>query len=98
MPENKEPKIEDAPLSPGDPQASYVSPDLSFHEGTGKIPDEEIEWHEARNDARAEEVKAAVESEKKVAEERQKAAEAEAKEAEAEAKKAEAKPAAATKS
>jgi hypothetical protein len=96
MPEDKEPKLEDAPLGAGDPQASYVSPDLSFHDGTGIIPDSEKEWHEERNKAHDEEVKAAVESEQKVVEEREKAAEAEAKEAEAEAKKAEAKPAVTT--
>jgi hypothetical protein len=43
-------------LPVGHPEAGYVSPDLSTHEGTGTLPPEEIEWHEARNDAHDEEV------------------------------------------
>jgi hypothetical protein len=56
-------------LTPGHPEASYVSPDLSFHEGTGDIPDEEKAWHEERNKAQQEGVKAAEESEAKAREE-----------------------------
>ena len=56
-------------LPVGHPKAGYVSPDLSTHEGTGTIPDKEIEWHEARNDAREEEVAAVEEGEDKAAKE-----------------------------
>lgn len=65
-------------LPVGHPRASYVSPDLSRHEGTGTLPDEEIEWHEQRNEAREEEVKAAEESETKAAKEEREASEKEA--------------------
>jgi hypothetical protein len=65
-------------LPSGHPQAGYVSPDLSTHEGTGTIPDSEREWHEARNEAQQAEVEAVAEAEDKVAKEEAKAAEAEA--------------------
>lgn len=70
----EEPKTKPDPggLTPGDPEASYVSPDLSFHEGTGDIPDEERDWHEKRNEAQQEGVKAAEESEKNARDERRK--------------------------
>lgn len=76
----EEPKTKPDPggLTPGHPEASYVSPDLSFHEGTGDIPDEEKDWHEKRNEAQQEGVKAADESEKKVKEEQRKREEEEA--------------------
>jgi predicted nucleic acid-binding Zn ribbon protein len=77
------PKTTDEPkqsLPVGHPQAGYVSPDLSTHDGTGTLPDSEKEWHEARNDARDEEVEAVAEAEDKAAKEE---AERLAKEAEA---------------
>ena len=65
-------------LPVGHPEAGYVSPDLSKHEGTGKLPPEEIEWHEERNEARDEEVekveKHEAEVEKREREEREKKA------------------------
>lgn len=72
--EGEDPK---AALPVGHPQAGYTSPDLSFHEGRGKLPDEEKEWHRERNEARAEQAEKIVEHEDKVATEE---AEAEAKE------------------
>jgi hypothetical protein len=54
-------------LPVGHPQAGYVEPDLSYHEGTGTLPDEEIEFHEARNEAREAEVQAVAENEDAVA-------------------------------
>lgn len=81
-------------LSTGHPEAGYVSPDLSTHEGTGTLPPEEVEWHEARNDAREEEVEAVTENEDKVARDEQKEAEKEAEKAADKAKAdAESKPA-----
>ena len=56
-------------LPVGHPQAGYVEPDLSYHEGTGTLPDEEIEIHEERNAAREEEAQAVAENEDKVARE-----------------------------
>jgi hypothetical protein len=56
-------------LTPGHPAAGYVSPDLSTHEGTGTIPDEEKAWHEARNEAQAAEVEAVADAEDKAAKE-----------------------------
>lgn len=56
-------------LPPGHPQAGYVSPDLSTHEGTGKLPPEEVAWHEARNDAHDEEVERVEAAEDKAAKE-----------------------------
>lgn len=50
-----EPKLT---LPVGHPQAGYVEPDLSYHEGTGILPDEEIDFHEARNAAREADVEA----------------------------------------
>lgn len=58
-----------ASLPVGHPQAGYVSPDLSFHDSTGILPDEEKEWHETRNKAREESVEAVEEGETKAAEE-----------------------------
>lgn len=59
-----EPKLT---LPVGHPQAGYTTADLSYHEGTGTLPDEEIEVHEERNAAREEEVEAVAENEHKVA-------------------------------
>jgi hypothetical protein len=77
---SEEPKLT---LPAGHPQAGYVSPDLSFHDGTGTLPDEELDWHEERNAAQEAEAKAVAENEDKVAKEEAKAAEEAAKEAEA---------------
>ena len=66
---DKEPK---ATLPVGHPKAGYVSPDLSEHFQTGTLPPEEIEWHEARNDARDEEVEEVESREDEVAKEEQK--------------------------
>lgn len=75
----EEPKLT---LPVGHPQAGYVEPDLSYHEGTGTLPDEEIEIHEERNAKREEEAQAVAENEHKVATEEIKAREEAAKEAE----------------
>jgi len=61
-----EPKLT---LPVGHPQAGYVEADLSYHEGTGTIPDEELEIHEERNAAREEDAQAVAENEDKVARE-----------------------------
>lgn len=71
-------------LPAGHAQAGYVSPDLSFHEGTGTIPDQEKEWHEKRNQAQQDEADAVADAEDKAV----KAERAEAEKAE----KAEKKP------
>jgi hypothetical protein len=79
------PTTKDAPkqtLPAGHPQAGYVSPDLSTHEGTGTLPPSEVEWHERRNDAREAEVEAVEEAEDKAAK-----AEVERQEKEAEARR-----------
>ena len=73
--ERKEPK---ATLPVGHPKAGYVDPDLSYHEGTGVIPDEEVEWHEARNEAREEQIDEVAEGEDKAAKEEQEEREKEA--------------------
>lgn len=87
--DTKEKQKPNKTLGVNDPESSYVSPDLSFHEGTGQIPDEEREWHEARNERQQEEVEAANKSEDEVAERRRKEQEKEGKEREREAKEAE---------
>lgn len=56
-------------LGVGNPAAGYVSPDLSFHDQTGELPDDLKKWHEERNEAREKEVKEVAESEKKAAKE-----------------------------
>jgi len=58
----EEPK---ATLPVGHPAAGYVSPDLSAHDGTGIIPDEEKAWHEQRNEAREEQLEAVADAEDK---------------------------------
>lgn len=59
-------------LPVGHPRAGYVGPDLSYHVGTGVIPDEEVEWHEERNDAREEELEEITKAEDEAIEEEQK--------------------------
>lgn len=54
-------------LPVGHPQAGYVEPDLSYHEGTGILPDEELAFHEARNEAREEELETVAENEHRAA-------------------------------
>ena len=49
----------------GDPNASYVSPDLSFIDGI-ELDEERQAWAEERDQAREDGVKNAVESEKKI--------------------------------
>ena len=61
-----------ATLPVNHPEAGYVSPDLSYHEGTGIIPDAEVEWHEDRNQAREEEIERVADGEDKAAKEEQK--------------------------
>lgn len=75
-------------LPVGHGQAGYVSPDLSYHEGTGTIPESEAEWHEKRNEARDEEVQAVEEREDKVATEEAKEREKQQKDREKEQKDA----------
>lgn len=58
-------------LPVGHPKAGYISPDLSFHEGTGTISDVEREWHEARNEQQQDDADAIAEAEDKVAKEEQ---------------------------
>ena len=53
-------------LPVGHPEAGYVSPDLSKHDQTGTLPPEEKEWHEARNQAREEEVEKVEQNEAEV--------------------------------
>jgi hypothetical protein len=59
-----EPKLR---LPVGHPAAGYVEPDLSYHEGTGVLPPDELEFHEARNEAREDEVERVAEGEHEVA-------------------------------
>lgn len=79
MSPTKDTKEQKQSLPAGHPRAGYVSPDLSTHEGTGTLPPEEVDWHEARNDAREDEIERVAEAEDKAAKEEQ---EASAKEAE----------------
>jgi len=64
-------------LPSGHPQAGYVSPDLSYVEGVGTLPDEEQEEHDKRNEEREAEVEAVEANEDKVAKDEAKAKEAE---------------------
>ena len=57
------------------PQAGYISPDLSFQDGTGILPEAEKAWHELRDTVQEEGATAVAESEAEVVEEE--AAEAE---------------------
>lgn len=54
-------------LPVGHPAAGYVEPDLSYHEGTGILPPDELEFHEARNEAREDEVERVAEGEHEAA-------------------------------
>lgn len=54
-------------LPVGHPQAGYVSPDLSYREGAGTLPDEEQEAHDERDEAREAEVEAVAAHEDEVA-------------------------------
>lgn len=54
-------------LPTGHPSAGYVEPDLSYHEGTGTIPDEEKDWHDDRNEARQADVDAVAKAEDEAA-------------------------------
>jgi hypothetical protein len=78
-PATEEPK---GTLSPGDPEASYVSPDLSTQDGTGTLPDAEKDWHDTRDGDHDAEVEAAADNEdavvKRRAEEAEKAEKAQA--------------------
>lgn len=58
-------------LPVGHPRAGYVEPDLSFHDGTGQLPDIEKEWHQRRNERREEDVENVRDNEEKVALEEQ---------------------------
>lgn len=64
-------------LPPGDPEASYVEPDLSFQDGAGALPDNEQEWHDGRDEARAAAAEAAAENEDAVVKQRAEDAEKE---------------------
>ena len=60
----------DAPkrtLPVGHPQAGYVSPDLSFQDGTGLLPEEEQEFHDGRDEQQQAEAEAVAEAEDTVA-------------------------------
>lgn len=82
-------------LPAGHPQAGYVSPDLSFQDSTGVLPDEEQEFHDERDEAREEEAKAVAEAEDKAATaEAEESAKAEARQEAATKKQAESKAAA----
>lgn len=67
-------------LPVGHDQAGYVRPDLSLERGDnyGKLPPEEKAWHEKRDKAREEEVKAIAEHENEVAKEERKTREEQA--------------------
>jgi hypothetical protein len=54
-------------LDPGDPEAGYVSPDLSLIDGIETLTEEEQDAHDERNALREEEVDAVAEHEDKVA-------------------------------
>jgi hypothetical protein len=60
-----------SPLPVGHPKSGYVSPDLSYHVGTGDIPDAEKEWHEERNDAQQEDAEKILDEEEQAAKEEQ---------------------------
>ena len=51
------------------PQAGYISPDLSFQDGTGILPEAEKAWHELRDKVQEEGATAVAEHEAEVAEE-----------------------------
>ena len=55
---------------PGEPDASYVDPDLSFKDSVGTLPEDEQAWSDARDAAREESVEAAEARDKEVLEAR----------------------------
>ena len=55
------------------PQAGYTSPDLSFRDSVGLLPDREQEWHDERDEAQAEGELRVIESDEKLAKEEQEA-------------------------
>jgi len=60
----EEPKLT---LPTGHPEAGYVSPDLSFSDTGGPVPDAEKEWADERDSARKTEVEAVAAHEDEVA-------------------------------
>ena len=71
----EEPKLK---LPSGHPQAGYVSPDRSFRDAGGILPEEDQKAIDEANEAREAEVAAVIEAEHKVVTEEKKAAEGEA--------------------
>jgi hypothetical protein len=76
-------------LPAGHPQAGYVSSDLSLEKGDGYgiLPEEEKQWHEKRDKARAEKLDEVRDSEDKAAKEERKRAEEELKRSQEQAEK-----------
>lgn len=66
---------EKATLPVGHPEAGYVSPDLSYSDGAGTLPDSEKQWNAARDKAHDEEVEAVADAEDKAVKEQKKAEE-----------------------
>ena len=62
----------------GEPDATYVDPDLSFQDNVGELPADEKAWNEARDAAREEGVEAADAAEAEATKERQKVLDEEA--------------------
>jgi len=60
---------------PGEPDASYVDPDLSLKDSVGTLPEDEQAWSDARDAARDEGVEAAEAHDQEVAQARADAAE-----------------------
>lgn len=74
-------------LPPGHPKAGYVSPDLSFQDGVGKLSEPSQDWADEVADTHEEEKAAVEEHEDKVVKEEQEQREKDAKEAEAKSTK-----------
>ena len=78
-----------ATLPPGDPEAGYVTSDLTLEGSDGidldNLPDNLKDWHEEKDEAYKKQVEAVAENEDKVAKERAAEAEKAAKEAAAQA-------------
>jgi hypothetical protein len=51
------------------PQAGYVSPDLSFREGVGALPEDEQAWHDERDAVQEEQAEKVADEEDKAAKE-----------------------------
>lgn len=66
---------EKATLPVGHPQAGYTSPDGSFSDGAGTLPESEKKWNEQRDKAHDEEVEAVADAEDKAVQEQKKAEE-----------------------